>query len=333
MKHFRLNLLLRLTATVAATAAATVMFMHGMWAPACLAAIVAVVAAMMLMALVGRLSRTLSLFATSLEMNDVTVKFDFGKDDRTLRQMAETMNRIVHLYRDNTRQYETGKLYYDRILRIMTHEMRNSITPIAAIAADMEKHPAKYPGDNLSEAIAVIKGQSEGIKHFLDAYYSMTHIPSPEKKTVDAIDFFGTVMTKAKLEATNRGLSADVCTFTVARGLILDIDTALMDQALANLIRNALDAVADVADPAVKVTVTSSDGQPYISVEDNGHGIAPSIAENLFQPFHTTKPGGSGVGLYLSRQIVRQHGGDLSLSQLPSGGAAARIHLPAPAKV
>lgn len=261
-------------------------------------------------------------FVSALEMNDVTMKFNIGEDDRELHKMSEAMNSIIELYRTNTRQLETGKLYYDRILRIMTHEMRNAITPVIAIGADMEKNPGKYEGDSLKEAISVIRGQSEGIKHFLDAYYEMTHIPVPEKTTVNAITFFSHIKAMADIEAANRSLPGDVCKFIVANGMDLKIDTALMTQALINLIRNALDAVSEVDAPSVNITVSNSDGQPYISVEDNGSGISPEIADNLFQPFLTTKDGGSGVGLYLSRQIVRQHGGELRLSNSRHGATA-----------
>ncbi len=327
MRRFRLNFVLLIFAVALSAALAGWLFGAGLWAPGVFALIFLCIAASALVLLAKKLIRVMSTFVSALEMNDVTMQFDIGEDDHELRRMSQSMNSIVELYRDNTRQLETGKLYYDRILRIMTHEMRNSITPVIAIAADMEKHPEKYEGENLCEAISVIKSQSEGIKHFLDAYYEMTHIPAPAKTHVDAIVFFNRIKAMASIEAANRSLPENVCEFIVARGMILDIDTALMTQALINLIRNALDAVAAVDKPSVSVVISSSNGQPYISIEDNGPGLSPEIVENLFQPFLSTKTGGSGVGLYLSRQIVRQHGGDLKLTN-SRHGAKAVITLP-----
>lgn len=328
MRHFRLNFALLLATVATAAALAVWLFSTGRWPLGIFALLLLCFAVLSLVSLTKKLIRLMSTFVSALEMNDVTMQFNIGEDDRELHRMSQSMNSIIELYRSNTRQLETGKLYYDRILRIMTHEMRNSITPVIAIADDIEKHPEKYDGDNLKEAISVIRSQSEGIKHFLDAYYEMTHIPVPEKTRVDAIAFFNRIKAMARIEAANRSLPENVCGFIVARDMTLDIDTALMTQALINLIRNALDAVAAVENPSVNVVVSSSDGQPYISIEDNGPGLSPEIAENMFQPFLSTKAGGSGVGLYLSRQIVRQHEGDLRLTS-SRHGAIATIILPA----
>lgn len=322
MRHFRLNFVLLLIAVIAASSLSAYLFTTGKTAPGILSLILMASAASALISLTKKLTRLMSTFVSALEMNDVTMTFDIGSDDPELREMSRAMNNIVELYRTNTRQIETGKLYYDRILRIMTHEMRNSITPVIAVASDMEKHPEKYDSENLAEAISVIRSQSEGIKHFLDAYYRMTHVPVPEKSRVDAMTYFGRIKTMADIEATERCLPENVCEFIVPKDMIIEIDTSLMSQALINIIRNALDAVAGVATPSVRITVSSSDGVPYISIEDNGSGISPEIADNLFQPFISTKPGGSGVGLYLSRQIVRQHGGELRLTGNSRGATA-----------
>lgn len=322
MRHFRLNFVLLLIAVIAASSLSAYLFITGKTAPGILSLILMASAASALISLTKKLTQLMSTFVSALEMNDVTMTFDIGSDDPELRGMSRAMNNIVELYRTNTRQLETGKLYYDRILRIMTHEMRNSITPVIAVASDMEKHPEKYDSENLAEAISVIRSQSEGIKHFLDAYYQMTHVPVPEKSRVDAMTYFGRIKTMADIEATERCLPENVCEFIVPKDMIIEIDTSLMSQALINIIRNALDAVAGVATPSVRITVSSSDGVPYISIEDNGPGISPEIADNLFQPFISTKPGGSGVGLYLSRQIVRQHGGELRLTGNSRGATA-----------
>ena len=96
---------------------------------------------------------------------------------------------------------------------------------------------------------------------------------------------------------------------------------------MVNLLRNALDAVADIDNALVIITLSTSDSRPYIIVEDNGCGILPEMHDELFQPFVSTKTDGTGVGLYLSRQIVRQHGGDLRLISAPGKGTRAIINL------
>lgn len=319
MKHFRLRFLLLLTAVAASAAATALLLYNGRTAHGIAAALLMTVSACALISLVRKLICVTGTFLDALEAEDSTMKFDFGRNDPELRRMADSMNRITDIHRSNALRLETGKLYYDRVLRVMTHEMRNAITPVIAIAADMRKHPAKYKDAAFDEAAAVIDRQSDNIKRFLDAYYSLTHIPEPETTAVDAISFFTDIKAIADIETAARGLPADTCSFTVARGMSLEIDPALFTAVMTNLIRNALDAVAQRPAPAVKVTVSAADGRPYISVEDNGSGLAPEVEADIFQPFLTTKPGGSGVGLCISRQIVRRHAGDLRIASLPHG--------------
>lgn len=100
-----------------------------------------------------------------------------------------------------------------------------------------------------------------------------------------------------------------------------------MNQVMLNLLRNALDAIAEKDDGKIEVVATLSDMHPYLTITDNGGGITPEILTNIFQPFFTTKDGGSGIGLCLSRQIVRRHGGDLSINSQPGKATVVMITL------
>ena len=234
----------------------------------------------------------------------------------------------MELYHANLREIETGKIYYDRILRVMTHEMRNSMTPISALAFDMEQNPQKYSGEQLREALGVISAQSRGIKRFLDSYHSLTHLPPPEREEIRATDFFRRIRQFTVAETAERGLPENTCRFSAGKEMRLCIDSALMGQAMINLVRNALDAVQGSERPEVTVTASVSDGRPYITVADNGCGMDARIRDSLFQPFVTTKPGGSGVGLCLSSQIVRLHGGTLRLLSTSPSGTTLALTLP-----
>ena len=328
MKRFRLNILICLLLTALFSALSAWLFISGKVPQGIFAAAGAVLSVAVLLSMVRKLMLVMNTFVRSLEMDDMTMRFEAGGSDGLLREMADSMNRLMEIYRGNTLQLETSKLYYDRILRIMTHEMRNSITPVIAISNDMEKHPEKYTGENLDDAVNVIKGQSEGIKRFLDSYYRLTQLPAPEMSEINVMDFFGKIRRLIAVEMSQRGLDDDVCVYVIGQGMTMNADASLMRQVMVNLIRNALDAVAGVVNPSVKVTATVSDGHPLISVEDNGPGIAPEIRDMLFQPFVTTKKEGSGVGLSLSRQIVRQHGGDLRISGTAGQGVKVVVTLP-----
>ena len=326
MRHFRLNIMLLLVAVVVATAVAAMLLVKGMWAQGVLIMLLTVVALFGIWHLQTRLIRTMSGFVSSLELNDTTMRIDTGGDGE-LRRMSDAMNRISELYRRNLQELETRKLYYDRILRIMTHEMRNGITPLVAMTADMMEHPESYPRETIKEIARLMNGQVEGIRRFLDSYYTLTHLPEPEITTVKARDYFRNLRLMTEAELQNRGLASNTVQYVVPEDMMLSIDPALMNQVMLNLLRNALDAVATRPNPRVEVVISVSDTHPYLTVRDNGEGISEKVMENLFQPFYTTKEGGSGVGLSICRQIVRRHGGELTIRSRVGKGTDAVITL------
>ena len=321
-----MNIMLLLVAVVVATAVAAMLLVKGMWAQGVLIMLLTVAALFGIWHLQTRLIRTMSGFVSSLELNDTTMRIDTGGDGE-LRRMSDAMNRISELYRRNLQELETRKLYYDRILRIMTHEMRNGITPLVAMTADMMEHPESYPRETIKEIARLMNGQVEGIRRFLDSYYTLTHLPEPEITTVKARDYFRNLRLMAEAELQNRGLAINTVQYVVPEDMMLSIDPALMNQVMLNLLRNALDAVATIPNPRVEVVMSVSDTHPYLTVSDNGEGISEKVMENLFQPFYTTKEDGSGVGLSICRQIVRRHGGELTIRSRVGKGTDAVITL------
>lgn len=326
MRRYRLNVALLLVGLVAAVGASVWLFLSGFWPQGSLAAIAGFVCIVALWNLQTRLIHTMSAFVSALEMNDTTLRVEAGGDNE-LRKMSQAMNRISELYHANLRELETRKLYYDRILKIMTHEMRNGITPLIAITADMESHPTHYRGETLAEASLLLRTQAEGIKRFLDSYYSLTHLPEPKIEKVRAGDYFTGVKRLVNSELQQRGLPDNTVSFTVPEDMTLEIDASLITQVLINLLRNALDAVENKEEGRVEVVLTVSDSRPYLTVTDNGSGMSPEVMANLFQPFFTTKEGGSGVGLSLCRQIVRRHGGDLRIQSQTGKGTVVSVNL------
>ncbi|MDE7153143.1 MAG: HAMP domain-containing histidine kinase [Muribaculaceae bacterium] len=327
MRHFRLKFMLLLCSIVVMSGMTAALVVSDRIAPAILSSLAAVILCLMLWNHVGRIKLMAWTFGRSLEENDTSARFDTASDDPVIQDTLASFNRCMVSFHKVTMDLETRKLYYDRILKIMTHEMGNAITPVLALCDDIRKHPDRYRGEQLTEAIELIDSLSHGINRFLKAYYTLTHIPEPQLVQVVASDFMSRVRRLINGEPQMRGIDMDVCRFMASESVTLNIDADLMGQVMVNLIRNALDSVASVDDPQVTVTISLSDGHPCIIVEDNGAGIDPAIRENLFQPFVTTKPEGSGVGLYVSRQIARRHGGDLRLFATPGRGATAVVEL------
>ncbi len=325
MRRFRLNIALLSICTIlfGVWSGFLIGRDHTAWGIAALLA--SLLALAILIALTRKVVHHTSAFVSALENNDRTMRFDIDSDDREIREMSHSMNRIISLYRNNQLELETRKLYYDRILRIMTHEMRNSITPVIALANDYAAHPEKYSPEVLSETMGVIGSQAESIKKFLDSYYNLTHLPQPQKQTVSVADFCNRIRTLSTLEEKQRKFPNAISHFSIPVDMTINIDSDLMTQAVMNLVRNALDAVAEIPNPSIEISVSISDSVPFIRISDNGLGLPESVKANLFQPFITTKRGGSGIGLSLSRQIARLHGGDLSITSSASHGTTATL--------
>lgn len=276
----------------------------------------------------------MTTFAEALDMGDTTMSFNL-KGDEDLNRLSRILNRLTDTFRDNNSQLETRKLYYDRILSVMTHEMRNSITPIISLSEYLANKPETLSKEEISEALSLIESQAKGIKRFLDAYYNLTHLPVPSLESIRARDFMTRLKNVADAELSQRGLPAATITYISAQDLQLRIDEELMRQAMVNLIRNALDASCEEhsdkdvgSSPSVKISLSSGDDIAIIRISDNGGGIPRTVMDNLFQPFLTTKHGGSGVGLTLSRQIARLHGGDLKVSSSSPHGTTLTLTLP-----
>lgn len=309
------------------TALSTFLIVSGLYPQAGLSIIAAAISCLTLWNLVGKLKQTVWTFARVLEVNDTGILFDSRSDDRMLSETLDLFNHLISFFHSTAMELETRKLYYDRILKIMTHEMGNSITPVMTICADIRKHPEKYHGPRLQETIGIINNRMHGINRFLRAYHDLTHLPPLRLTEINTRDFMRNIRPLVEAELQARNLDTGLCRLTVSGTAVLNIDQDLMHQVIVNLLRNALDAVFEKDNPIVSITLSLSETRPYIAVEDNGYGIPPELLDELFQPFMTTKPNGTGVGLYLSRQIVRQHGGDLRLFSTPGKGTRVIIAL------
>lgn len=238
--------------------------------------------------------------------------------DVELQQMYQNMNRIMQKYGQFQIELETKRLYYDRILRIMTHELRNSITPIITLSEDMLKR--EYSKKDNQEAIEVINEQCVSIKQFLDSYYELTHLPMPMIKETKVRDLLLTI---------ERLYPDMIIAIQCAQGLNVMCDEGQIKQVLINLVKNSIEAMGSEKIeelkskkiPAIVITASAPEGKTRIIVIDKGPGISQGKQEEIFLPFYTSKTTGSGIGLALSRQIMNLHKGSLTCSSNESDGA------------
>ena len=219
------------------------------------------------------------------------------------------------------------------LVRVLAHEMMNSLTPVASLAGTAESLVAElkteWPGspapalDELTEAMTAIARRSAGLMRFVDGYRRFAEPPQPVRRSVGLIEAFGRV--RALMQAAPAGAGVDLVIAVEPPGLAVEADPDLLDQALINLVKNAFEAVAGGSAPRVVLAaVLDARGRVAITVEDNGPGLAPAVAEQIFVPFYTTKPLGSGIGLSIVRQIMVAHGG--MVEPVPCGvGATFRL--------
>lgn len=212
---------------------------------------------------------------------------------------------------------------WQNLIRVLTHEVKNSLAPIASLATSVdqllhspEADASEDKSQKVAEALRIISKRSDGLLQFIDAYRDLTHLPRPKYKRVHVVDLF----TRVERLAFER-LPADssiLVTSIDPPELALTADPHLIEQALINLTFNAIDAVLGRKDARIHIEASIDDrGRPTLRVKDNGPGIAPEALEKVFIPFFTTKKDGSGIGLSLSRQIMRMHGGTLTVHSEP----------------
>lgn len=267
---------------------------------------------LLLIRLINDANRRISLFFESLRNGDVTGHYPSEANDPFLCSLYNEMNRITRLFADSRAEVEEKEHYYESILRVLTHEIRNSITPIASLSADLLKYPDCPGSARQQEGLEVIYSQTKSLTAFLDSYHRLTHLPDPDRKAVDVQELFDKLSRLLCAEPNSGRIH-----YRLTNNCTLQADPNLILLALINLIRNALQAIAGQTDGLVSVACTGTPTHPHITVTDNGPGISAEQLSVIFTPFFSTKRGGSGIGLPVSRRIMQLHDGQLRVFSIP----------------
>jgi len=207
-----------------------------------------------------------------------------------------------------------------RIVRVLGHELNNSLAPIKSIASSLERLVARTElpddwRDDLSRGMRVIGTRTDALTRFTGAYAQLARLPDPRRSDVRI----------AELARRVAALESRVPIETAGPDIVVHADPDQLEQLLINLVKNAADASLD-SRGSVRVRWRKEDGAVVLAVEDEGRGVSGTA--NLFVPFFTTKPDGSGIGLYLSRQIAEAHGGTLTLeNRADAVGAVATLRI------
>ena len=211
---------------------------------------------------------------------------------------------------------------WQKLIRVLTHEIMNSITPIASLAGtvnDMLQTTDQEEDEGIADvrqAMQTIQRRSEGLLHFVDSYRNLTHLPPPQFQIVPVAELFDRVsrLMRPQLEEGKVAFLVDI----EPQSLALAADAEQIEQVLINLLRNAMQAVA--GQTAARIWLKAGmDGRGHVLVEviDDGPGIVEEAREKIFIPFFTTRQDGSGIGLSLCRQIMRLHRGTIFVRSKP----------------
>jgi len=218
------------------------------------------------------------------------------------------------------------------VIRVLAHEIMNSLTPVSSLTATArdlvgQAYENLPPDDPLAAtlgdartALETVARRSEGLLHFVDTYRHISRRLVARVEPLRLRRTFARIerLLSGELEARGIALSVRV----EPESLELAADAELLDQALINLLRNAMEALSGIVGARIGVSAFRDlDHRIVLSVSDNGPGIAPELRETVFVPFFTTKRDGTGIGLTLTRQIAAVHGASLELCDTEGGGA------------
>lgn len=213
---------------------------------------------------------------------------------------------------------------WQKLIRVLTHEIMNSITPIISLTELLTKYADGLEGDEetkteIKQMLQTIGRRGNGLVRFMNSYREVSHLPQPLLKLYSAEELLGEAVQLMQNETSDLPLSLPAVT------LRFIADKEQIEQVLINLIRNARE------NEATQITLSAGitpGNHLFLRVTDNGTGIEPEVQERIFIPFFTTKPTGSGIGLTISRQIMHQHHGSIAVQSKLGEGSTFTLRFP-----
>ena len=248
-------------------------------------------------------------------------------------------------FQDITNELDKKELdSWQRLIRVLTHEIMNSISPITSLTTVISGYFKKkddgnpVPLNNIDRQIvsktlsglSTIEETGKGLLDFVDKYRSLTSLPKPDlsKFTIESLFRKCKLLMESNI-SNNIKITASVNPEDIA----ITADYAQVEQLLINLIKNAIEALSVKKNGTIHLKAFYTENDTIIQVEDNGIGISSDIIEDIFVPFYTTKESGSGIGLSLSKQIMQNHNGTISVNSARDEGSEFTLKFPIPANV
>ncbi|NOQ26773.1 MAG: ATP-binding protein [Bacteroidales bacterium] len=240
-------------------------------------------------------------------------------------------NKKIKLFaiHDVKQEIETNEIEsWQKLIRVLTHEMMNSITPITSLAHAIKRYlknddeildQQEISNELISDIVEnaeIIENRSKGLLEFIDNYRTITKLPKPKFEAILVKDLIEKMVLLFEKEITTKQIA--IIINVDSDNLELHADKGMIEQVIINLIKNSIEALNEVIDPSIVINIFTDDKQKLkITISDNGKGIEKEKMDDVFIPFYTTKENGTGVGLSLSRQIMRLHKGSIIISSDP----------------
>lgn len=288
-------------------------------------------------------NRRIQLFLDAIQDNESMLVFPENSGSDEQRRLHAAFNRIHELIKENKRKEFDRELHrkeyeaWDKLMHVLTHEIMNSIAPIVSLSGTLlsyfHKKETTKSCHEITDAtirktirgLDTIKSQGQSLMHFTDSYRRLSYLQPPVPKLFSLTHLVRNMelLFHSDLQQGQIHLSIDLYQPEIE----IKADEELLSQVLVNLLKNAMQALADQDDGKINLRVTQREAT-LIEIADNGPGIPRDIQEDIFVPFFTTKASGTGIGLSLSRQIIQMHGGELRVFSQPYTETCFTITLP-----
>lgn len=243
--------------------------------------------------------------------------------ERTISLTASTATiggknvKVVAFNDISSEMAENEQVSWQKLIRVLTHEIMNTVTPVASLSETLLLPESGY--EDIRTGLETISQSSRGLIRFVESYRNLTRVAAPVKKA-----FFVRELIERVIQLTGSYAEDAVCTFVEkSEDILLYADESQISQILVNLVKNAMQAGATIVTITAEIDMAEN---VIINVTNDGRPISRESREEIFVPFYTTKQEGTGIGLSLSRQIMRLHNGTLQLTRSDSSATTFTLH-------
>lgn len=277
-----------------------------------------------------KMIRRMEYLISNIHYGDMSLSFPVPSSNGSEAKLTRSMNEALTAFRSrlyNAVVAEAETEAWQKLIRVLTHEIMNSIAPIISLSETVTERAASNGMNEkdyavMLQAMQTIHRRSKGLLGFVENYRKLTRIPAPSQKLFPVSVLFD--------DLRRLYPPGDVAfSYSIRPSeLRLYADRTLIEQVLINLLKNAAEACRERPFPCVITSAFIREGMPVITVADNGCGIVAEAMDKVFVPFFTTKQGGSGIGLSVCRQIMNRHGGSITVVSDEEKGTIFTLQFP-----